>query len=539
MRQRSVFAVLAVITLLTAVAACGRTEQDAAGATRKDETISPGDFIDYEGPQTPRDTEWLLRSVDGGGAAAGSDITLYHDRQRTGKELGVEGGCMGFYIVHELEGGRIRVVEPGLQVGRLECGKPEGVQRQAESILGIMRDLEQVRATEDRFELQSGSGRVAAFVLPAPAQVDPALVGTEWLLTSLKGEGLLPKTEVTLEIGKEVLGGNSGCNFYGSEVDKMDDGSLVPSTGYGGGTDSTEIGCASDILSQESEYQTAFGNAKNYRIEGDRLEMMNGDGRTTLVFRQEVQWRSDPAELVGTSWVLRSTDGREPLEGSVPTVRFESEKTVSWYDGCQNFEGRYSVTENDLTVPGFGVAGGYCMKPEAYGGLGGPCLVACFGPEGDYRLRDGLLEIRSEAGETTSILEPMAEGEEPKQEGTPWELRGFVEDGRTTPVSGDAEITLTFDRGTLRDEGSMFGSTGCNDYRVAYEHPIARNGPDRLILAAPTVTKLKCAPGAAAGAEDRFLGILRDVSYYPAVMASGRMTLETEDGRKLVFSAPG
>ena len=65
------------------------------------------------------------------------------------------------------------------------------------------------------------------------------------------------------------------------------------------------------------------------------------------------------------------------------------------------------------------------------------------------------------------------------------------------------------------------------------------NGPDRLILADPAVTKRKCAPGAAAEAEGRFLGILRDVSYYPAVMASGRMTLDTEDGRKLVFSASG
>ena len=179
------------------------------------------------------------------------------------------------------------------------------------------------------------------------------------------------------------------------------------------------------------------------------------------------------------------------------------------------------------------------MKPEAYGDSAGPCVVACFGPEGDYRLRDGLLEIRSEAGETTSILEPIAENEEPDQEGTPWELRGFVEDGRATAVPEDAGITLTFDRGTLRDEGTMFGSTGCNDYRVAYEHPIARNGPDRLILADPAVTKRKCAPGAAAEAEGRFLGILRDVSYYPAVMASGRMTLDTEDGRKLVFSASG
>jgi len=126
------------------------------------------------------------------------------------------------------------------------------------------------------------------------------------------------------------------------------------------------------------------------------------------------------------------------------------------------------------------------------------------------------------------------------RDGTPWELRGFVESGEKTPVRGDAPLTLTFDHGTLRmgGEGTMFGSTGCNDYRVAYEYPITRNGRDRLVLEAPVVTKRKCAPRPAARNEERFLGILRDVSYYPDIFAGGRMTLETEDGRKLVFSAP-
>jgi len=223
----------------------------------------------------------------------------------------------------------------------------------------------------------------------------------------------------------------------------------------------------------------------------------------------------------------------------VPTVEFESGKKVEWYDGCQNFSGRYSVTENDLTVPSYGVVGGDCMKPEAFGDQDDPCLVACFGPEGDYRLRDGLLEIRSETSKTTSILEQLAKGEEPDQEGTPWVLRGFVEGGRTTPVRGDATITLTFDRGTLRKEGTIFGSAGCNDYRVTYEHPIARNGPDRLVLSALVVTQRNCGgPPDVVEQEQRFLGVLRDVSYYPAVFDSGRMTLNTEDGRKLVFAAP-
>ena len=308
----------------------------AEEAAQRGDAVSPGDFIDYEGPSTPKDTEWLLESLNGGGAAEGSDITLTHSKA----DINVEGGCMGFYIVHELEEDHIRVVKPGLQVGRRDCGKPEQVQRQAQSILGVMRNLEQVRATQDRFELRSESGEVAAFVPPAPAQVDPALAGTEWLLTSLKGEELLPKTEATLEIGSEMLGGDSGCNFYGSEVDKMDDGSLLWPGGYGGGMCSTDIGCPTDILRQETSYQNALSDVRAYRIEGGRMEMMNGEGRTTLVFEQEVQWRSDPAKLVNTSWVLRSTDGREPQEGSVPTVRFESKKEISWYDGELTLETR-------------------------------------------------------------------------------------------------------------------------------------------------------------------------------------------------------
>jgi hypothetical protein len=48
---------------------------------------------------------------------------------------------------------------------------------------------------------------------------------------------------------------------------------------------------------------------------------------------------------------------------------------------------------------------------------------------------------------------------------------------------------LTAAAACVRDEGTMLGSTGCNDYRTAYEHPITRNGTDRLIFAPPAATK--------------------------------------------------
>ncbi len=116
-------------------------------------------------------------------------------------------------------------------------------------------------------------------------------------------------------------------------------------------------------------------------------------------------------------------------------------------------------------------------------------------------------------------------------------LRGLVEESKTTPVSGKAGITLTFDRGTLRWTGKMFGSAGCSTYSVAYEHPIAQNGPDHLNLSEPIVMKRECT-GSRGLIEQRFLGMLRDVTYYPSILSDGTMRLETADGRKLVFGAP-
>jgi len=72
--------VLVVVILLAAAMACGGTEKEAAKPTQREGAVSPGDFIAYEGPQTPKDTEWLLRYLDGSYASEGSDVKLYHDK---------------------------------------------------------------------------------------------------------------------------------------------------------------------------------------------------------------------------------------------------------------------------------------------------------------------------------------------------------------------------------------------------------------------------------------------------------------------------
>src|ERR671916_65270 len=97
------------------------------------------------------------------------------------------------------------------------------------------------RAEEDAAKPAPEESTVSA--PPPRAQVDPALVGTEWLLTSLDGDELLPKTEITLEIDKEAARGSSGCNLYGGDVDKIADGSFL----WPGG-DMTQMGCSGEVM---------------------------------------------------------------------------------------------------------------------------------------------------------------------------------------------------------------------------------------------------------------------------------------------------
>ncbi len=370
---------------------------------------------------------------------------------------------------------------------------------------------------------------------PTRAQVDPALVGTEWLLVSLDGDELLSETDITLEIDEEIVSGSAGCNAYGGPVDKMTGGSIE----WAGARDMSEMGCPEDVRRQETRYVNLLDGIEAYRIERDQLRLIDGGGETKLLFEEKTRLDFDPAALAGTRWVLRSVDGEEPVEGSVPTLEFGQGREATWYDGCVEGSGRYTVSGYELVFKQEGTVEGECMKPERLANPEEPCVQVCFYPSGNYRLRDGLLEIRSDTEVTTAILEPLAKGARLERDGLPWELRSFVEDGKATRVRGDDAITLTFDRGTLRDEGTISGTTGCNDYRATYEFPRAHNTFERIMVADPVATRRKCdGPPYLSEQEQRFLVVLGDLGEYPIVSRGGEMTLETRDGRRLIFVAP-
>jgi heat shock protein HslJ len=125
---------------------------------------------------------------------------------------------------------------------------------------------------------------LASSISPVEA---PDLVGTEWVLTSLNGEGLIEGSEITLFFEETVLGGSMTCNGYGGGPDSgkyvaTDDGTLDILRPLA----VTAQLCSSPegVMEQEAAYIEALLSAATYRVMVDRLEINDADGETILVF---------------------------------------------------------------------------------------------------------------------------------------------------------------------------------------------------------------------------------------------------------------
>jgi heat shock protein HslJ len=118
------------------------------------------------------------------------------------------------------------------------------------------------------------------------------LAGTQWMLTSLKGESLIEDTEINLYFEEAFLGGSMTCNGYGGGPDSgryvaTDDGALTLGEYFA----VTVQLCLEPqgIMEQETAYIKALLSAETYRVVDGRLELGNGAGQIILVFARKAE----------------------------------------------------------------------------------------------------------------------------------------------------------------------------------------------------------------------------------------------------------
>ena len=112
----------------------------------------------------------------------------------------------------------------------------------------------------------------------------PALAGTQWILSSMNGNPPLEGSTVTLTFEQENFGGRSGCNTYGGDYSAAQDGKLTL-----GSAVMTEMACMepAGVMEQETTFVNTLTQAASYQIDGDQLEVKNADGDTILVFTKQ------------------------------------------------------------------------------------------------------------------------------------------------------------------------------------------------------------------------------------------------------------
>ena len=502
--------------------ACGPASTPAPGVTAADPraTATPKPSIPLEG------TEWTLSSLHGDHLVAGSSLTLaFHpDNYMEGTA-----GCNSYGVDYTTSDRQFDLAQ--IHRTDFECEELPGVMSQDEAFFEALASITAFRVTEDRLEFDNAAGEtILVYSRKLPAVVDPALIDTEWLLTSLTGDSLLVGSRITLNLGGEGFEGYAGCNSYGGEYEAADGGILLSSD-----ISHTELDCLSTegIMEQEMAYIQALRSSATYRLTDSRLEIADASGETILVFAPKDEFATDPSALLRTVWQRVSMAGESLDEGSTFTLAFYSEYILGGHVGCRDYLAAYQATGDDLTLLFELMLDAGCrvedadLEQEAQ-------FMGVLAPKADLRLGEGKLEIHGERGGVL-VFEPLPEEATLDLEGLAWSLLAFVgpnpfaEELEPWPIPNGLPLGTTID---LTFQGSTArGSAGCNHYGAAYS-----SVDSSLSFKAITVTEMACLdPAGVMEQEAHYLELLAAVTSYH--IYGDRLWLETDDGRALVFRA--
>lgn len=197
-------------------------------------------------------------------------------------------GCNLYSASYRINGSAI-AVEPVVATAAYPAEAQELVQ-QEKRYRELLVAAASYRVEDDRLTISGPSGReVLAFARAEQPESVP-LLSTEWHLTRYTTGGgstvasPVPGTDITLVFDDDgTLSGSAGCNAYSAPYQ-------VNETGIGvERIIATKASCAepAGIMEQEKTYLDLLRSAAGYRIVGDTLAVIDGNGRAILFFEAE------------------------------------------------------------------------------------------------------------------------------------------------------------------------------------------------------------------------------------------------------------
>jgi len=191
------------------------------------------------------------------------------------------------------------------------------------------------------------------------------LEGVRWVLVSyLNADGetvdALADREATAEFAADgQMGGNGSCNQYFASYTVDGDSLTIGQAG------STLMACMpEEVMAQEAGFLAALQSAATFAIDGEQLQIMNGDGATVLTFRAV-----EPTSLTGTNWTAGSVNnGREAVStlvaGTTITAVFAEDGKLNGSAGCNNYMTSYTLDGPNITIQPPATTRKLCPEPE-------------------------------------------------------------------------------------------------------------------------------------------------------------------------------
>ncbi len=369
--------------------------------------------------------------------------------------------------------------------------------------------------------------------------------GVTWVLQTLDGEPVLDGTFVWLRVDGNEFEGLDGCNRYfgwhedGTPVASADGGFEDPPTTR------TLIGCEipAGIIEQADKYIELLGQGQRFRVEDDRLAILNGEGEKQLVFVRQTPLVGEAVELADTAWQLMAGDSMDTGVRKA-TLVFLDERHAVGITACRGYVASYRVSGKRLDSGESGMT--------EYGRPG--CAREARRQEGQFTTdlsraieysvseEDGTrrLRIRTSRGRTLTF-EPLTAGVEGLY-GVEWRLTATLDTGRTDPDRGLALRTDRLVPGTEVTARFQVGkgvsvSGGCNSYYAKPEPEESfakRDGT--FVQGAMTMeaTVMGCAdPPGVLEQEERFTGLIPQFERYR--IYGELLVVHTSEGTVLLF----
>ena len=301
-----------------------------------------------------------------------------------------------------------------------------------------------------------------------------------WILESLDGSPPLEGTSLRLDVNGDSYGGHDGCNSFGGGHEgslpvASKDGAFSAPPGI-----RTLAMCVSpdggeSIMEQADAYKSAIYGGKTFRLNGDRLKILDGKGEVRLVFVRRPDLPGEAVELSGTHWRLLDENG-DYGDLSLPTLVFLNDHMVGGATPCRSYVADYGSRRR----------GDVDFLEKRTIGSEDSCTEEMVDLEGDFLERLSIsVEYAVDASFGESILRMRKHWEDPihferltqvdqdRIFTERWALEGFTKPDRInswntvyshgTDVIPGTEITISLSENALTGSGECYSYTGSVD----------------------------------------------------------------------------